>query len=104
MGCHAEADPPQLHQQRGLRPGAHGPVRHTQPRLSERLPRRLRERGRPSEAHRGARRRGSAGGRAPQTGPDHLHCHVPTALPAGTAHRVLHQLPAAELFLRFHAI
>lgn len=103
--CHAEADPTQLHQQRGLRPGAHGPVRHTQPRLAERLPRWLRERGRPAEAHRWSRgRRRSARGRTPQAGPGHLHCHVPTALPASAAHCVLHQLSATELFLRLHAV
>lgn len=103
-GCHAEADPPQLHRQRRLRPGAHGPVLHAQPLLLERLPRRLGERGRSPEAHHGARGRRAPGGRAPQTGPDDLHSHVSTALPVGAAHCVLHQLPAAELFLRFHAI
>lgn len=101
---HAEADPPQLHRHPGLRPGAHGPVLHTSPLLPERLPRRLGERGLSSEAHHGARCRRAPRGRVPQTGPDHLHCHVPSALPVGAAHCVLYQLPAAELLLRLHAI
>lgn len=101
---HAEADPPQLYQHPRLRPGAHGPVLHARPLLSERLPWRLGERGRSSETHCGARGRRAPGGRAPQTGPDHLHSHVPTAFPVGATHCVFHQLPAAELFLRLHAI
>lgn len=101
---HAEADTPQLHQHPRLRPGAHGPVLHARHPLPKRLPRRLGERGRPSETHNGARGRRAPGGRASQTGPDHLHSHVPIAFPFGAAHCVFHQLPAPELFLRLHAI
>lgn len=102
-GRHAQTDPPQLHRHPGLRLGAHGPVVHARPRLLERLPRRLGERGRTPETHHGA------GGRAPrlrvpQTGPDHLHSHVPAAVPDGAVHCILHQLSAPELFLRLHAI
>lgn len=102
-GHHAETDPPELHRHAGLRLGTHGPVVHARPRFPKRLPRRLGKCGRTPETHHGAGWRAPRW-RAPQTGPDHLHSHVPTALPVGAAHCVLHQLPAPELFLRLHAI
>lgn len=101
---HAEADPPQLHRHHRLRPGAHGPVHYTPPFLPERLPQRFGERSRSPEANHGERWSWAPGGRAPQTGPDHLHSHVPTAFPACAAHCILHQLPAEELLLCLHAI
>lgn len=95
---HAETDAPQLHGRRAkLRPDdarAHaGPAR--------RVPR-PRQRVRPPEAH---RPRGcSARGRAEQTRPGHVRGDVPGAFSPGPSYRVLHQLPAEELFLRFHAL
>lgn len=101
---HAEADPPQLHRHPRLRPGTHGTVYHTRPLLPECLPRWLGKRGRSAETHHGKRGRWTPGRRVPQTGPDHLHSHVPTAFPVGAAYCVLHQLSTPELFLRLHAI
>lgn len=103
-GCHAAANPPQLHRQSRLRSGSHGPVFHTQSNLRERLTRWLGECECSSEAHYGARGWRAQRGRAPQTGPDHLHSHVPVALLVGAAYCFLHQLPAPELFFRLHAI
>lgn len=103
-GCHAEADHPELHRQLRLRPGAHGPVLHARPRLTQRLPRRLGERERSSETHHRPRGRRAPGGRAPQTGPGHLHSHVPAALSFGAADCLLHQLPAPKLIFRLYAI
>lgn len=103
-GCHAEADHPELHRQPRLRPGAHGPVRHAQPLLTERLPRRLGERDRSSETYYRPRGRRAPGGRAPQTGLGYLHSHVPATLSFGAAYCLLHQLPAPELIFRLHAI
>lgn len=101
---HAEADPPQLHRLPRLRPGAHGPVLYPRPQFTERLPWWFGECGRPSKTHHGAGGRRTARRRTQQTGPYHLHCHVPVTLPASAAYCVLHQLPAPELFLRLHAI
>lgn len=105
-GRHAEADPPKLHRVPGLRPGAHGPVHDAGPFLPKRLQQRLCERRSPSETHhgKGQQRRGAPGRGASQTGPDHLHSHVSAAFPARPVDCVLHQLPAAELLLRLHAI
>ena len=100
----AEADHPELHRQLRLRPGAHGPVCHTQPRLTERLPRRLSERDRSPETYHRPRGRRAPGGRAPQTGLGYLHSHVPAALSVGAAYCLFHQLPAPELIFRIHAI